>query len=94
MNTEPRRVDQVILHLAVAANTIGLGVIIALLADLQKEYDLPTAGLGLVAGAAFVTAFIGYVWLSRYADRGHAKTMLIAGTLVGALALVMAAYST
>jgi len=91
--TQPRRADQVILHLAVAANTIGLGVIIALLADLQEEYDLPTAGLGLVAGAAFVTAFIGYVWLSRYADRGHAKTMLIVGTLVGALALIMAAYA-
>ena len=91
--TEPRRTDQVILHLAVAANTVGLGVIIALLADLQEKYDLPTAGLGLVAGAAFVTAFIGYVWLSRYADRGHAKTMLIGGTLVGALALIMAAYS-
>ncbi|HSR44237.1 MAG TPA: MFS transporter [Acidimicrobiia bacterium] len=89
----PRRVDQIILHLAVAANTIGLGVIIALLADLQEAYDLPTAGLGLVAGAAFITAFIGYVWLSRYADRGHAKTMLIVGTLVGALALVLAAYA-
>jgi MFS family permease len=78
---------------AVAANTIGLGVIIALLADLQDAYDLPTAGLGLVAGIAFITAFIGYVWFSRYADRGHAKTMLIAGTLVGALALIMAAFA-
>jgi MFS family permease len=90
---EPRRIDQIILHLAVAANTVGLGVIIALLADLQDAYDLPTAGLGLVAGSAFVTAFVGYVWLSRYADRGHAKTMLVVGTLVGALALIMAAFA-
>lgn len=94
MPDQPRRVDQVILHLAVAANTIGLGVIIALLADLQTEYDLPTAGLGLVAGAAFLTAFIGYVWLSRYADRGHAKTMLVVGTLVGSMALILAAFAT
>ena len=93
LSTQPRRTDQVILHLAVAANTVGLGVIIALLADLQDTYDLPTAGLGLVAGASFVTAFIGYVWLSRYADRGYAKTMLIVGTMVGAIALVMAAYA-
>lgn len=91
--TEPRRTDQFILHVAVAANTIGLGVIIALLADLQDAYDLPTAGLGLVAGIAFITAFIGYIWFSRYADRGHAKTMLIVGSLTGALALVMAAYA-
>ncbi len=93
MTPEPRRVDQFILHVAVAANTIGLGVIIALLADLQDAYDLPTAGLGLVAGVAFITAFIGYIWFSRYADRGHAKTMLIVGSLTGALALVMAAYA-
>ena len=91
--TEPRRTDQFILHVAVAANTVGLGVIIALLADLQDAYDLPTAGLGLVAGVAFVTAFIGYIWFSRYADRGHAKAMLIAGSLAGALALIMAAYA-
>jgi len=89
----PRRTDQFILHLAVAANTVGLGVIIALLADLQDAYDLPTAGLGLVAGVSFITAFIGYIWFSRYADRGYAKTMLIVGTLTGALALVMAAYA-
>ncbi len=93
MNGEPRRADRVILHLAVAANTVGLGVILALLADLQDAYDLPTAGLGLVAAAAFITAFIGYVWLSRYADRGYAKQMLIVGTLTGALALVVAAYA-
>lgn len=93
MSTEPRRTDLIILHAAVAANTVGLGVILTLLAELQDAYRLPTAGLGLVAAAAFITAFLGFVWLSRYADRGHAKAMLIIGTLTGALALVMAAFA-
>lgn len=93
VRTEPRRIDLIILHGAVAANTIGLGVIITLLAELQDAYHLPTAGLGLVAAAAFIAAFLSFITLSRYADRGYAKTMLIVGTLGGALALVMAAYA-
>ena len=88
-----RRTDQIILHLAVAANTVGLGVVLALLADLQDAYGLPTAGLGLIAGSSFVTSFVAYLWLSRYADRGHAKIMLIVGLLVGAASLVMTAYA-
>ncbi len=72
VRTEPRRIDLIILHGAVAANTIGLGVIITLLAELQDAYHLPTAGLGLVAAAAFVAAFLSFITLSRYADRGYA----------------------
>jgi MFS family permease len=75
----------------VTANTTGLGVILALLAELQEAYSLPTAGPGLVAAAAFLTSFVGFVWFSRYADRGHAKALLIGGTLGGAAALIMAA---
>jgi MFS family permease len=91
--TAPRRIDRLILHLAVAANTIGLGVILALLADLQDAYGLPTSGLGLIAAAAFITSFVAYIALAKYADLGHAKGMLIAGSALGALALVLAAFA-
>jgi MFS family permease len=89
----PRRIDRFILHLAVAANTIGLGVILALLADLQDAYGLPTSGLGLIAAAAFITSFAAYIALAKYADLGHAKGMLVAGSALGALALVLAAFA-
>lgn len=68
-------------------------MILALLAELQEAYDLPTAGLGLVAAAAFLTSFVGFVWFSRYADRGHAKALLIGGTVAGSGALIMAAFA-
>jgi len=90
---QARAVDKVILHVAVAANTVGLGVILALLAELQDAYDLPTSGLGLIAGASFVTSFFAYLGLSRFADRGHAKAMLMAGSLVGSAALVLTAFA-
>jgi DHA1 family multidrug resistance protein-like MFS transporter len=86
-----RGFDKVILHLAVAANTVGLGVVLSLLADLQDAYDLPTGGLGLIAGSSFAAAFVAYLGLARFADRGHAKAMLMAGSLAGAVALVVMA---
>jgi len=91
--TRVRKVDKAILHMAVAANTVGLGVILALLAELQDAHGLPTSGLGLIAGSSFLAAFVAYLVLARYADRGHAKAMLVAGSLVGVAALVMTAYA-
>ncbi len=38
VSTEPRRTDVVILHGAVAANTVGLGVILTLLAEFQDAW--------------------------------------------------------
>lgn len=90
---QARAIDKTILHLAVAANTVGLGVILALLAELQDAYDLPTSGLGLIAGASFLTSFFAYLGLSRLADRGYAKAMLMAGSVVGSAALVLTAYA-
>lgn len=82
------------LHVAVAASTVGLGVILALLADLQVALDLETSSLGLVGGASFITSFFAYIGMSRYADRGYAKRMLVFGAIGSAGALVMAAYAT
>jgi MFS family permease len=88
----PRAVDWAILHVAVAANTVGLGVILSLLAEMQDAYGLPTGGLGLIAGASFATSFLAYLGLSRFADRGYAKAMLLAGSVFGSSALVLTAY--
>ncbi len=88
-----RRADQIILHLAVAANLIGFGVALALLADLQDAYGFPMSGLGLIAGSSLAAAFVSFLWLSRYADRGHAKVMMMGALLTGAAALVVTAYA-
>jgi MFS family permease len=66
-------------------------MIVALLADLQDAYRLPTWGLGVIAGVNFIAAFVAYMWLSRFADRGHAKRMLVLGALASVAALVWTA---
>jgi MFS family permease len=68
-------------------------MIVALLADLQDAYHLPTWGLGLIAGVNFVAAFIAYMWLSGFADRGYAKRMLMIGALVAMAALAWTAFA-
>lgn len=86
-----RRIDRAILLLAVASAMIGMGMITALLAELQAEYGFADWGLGLITGSSFIAAFFAYMWLSRYSDRGHARAMFILGGLVAAAGLVWVA---
>jgi len=67
--------------LLVAAVAVGIAnsVIFSLLSNLQDEYGFSDAGLGLIAGSGFVTGLIGQVLLAPLADRGHAKTLVLAG---------------
>jgi len=90
MPTSPNshRIDRAILLLAVASAMIGMGMITALLAELQSEYGFADWGLGLITGASFIAAFFAYMWLSRYSDRGYARSMFIVGGLVAATGLV------
>lgn len=82
------RIDRSILLVAVAAAMIGMGMITALLAELQSEYGFADWGLGLIMGASFIAAFFAYMWLSRYSDRGYARPMFIVGGVVAAAGLV------
>ncbi|MFN8104499.1 MAG: MFS transporter [Acidimicrobiia bacterium] len=70
------------------ALSLGYGVLFALLAQLQDAHGLPTAGLGLISGATFLTSLAAQLGLARYADRGHTKALLYGGLGAATLALV------
>jgi MFS family permease len=70
---------------------IGMGMITALLAAIQAEYGFADWGLGLIMGASFIAAFFAYMGLSRYSDRGYARSMFILGGVVAAAGLVWVA---
>ncbi|MGF1667566.1 MAG: MFS transporter [Acidimicrobiia bacterium] len=90
----PTGFDRATLLIASGIQTVGLATVLALLADLQDAYGFATWGLGLIGGIAFATSFLAYVGLSRFADQGHAKKMLIIGAVVGVVGLVWAAFGT
>lgn len=66
----------VLLMITVTGST---SVVFALLAKLQDTYRLPTWGLGLMSAAAFVAGFAVQLVAAPFADRGHARTLLLAG---------------
>jgi MFS family permease len=71
----------VVLLAVLFCNMVGVGAVFALLPDLQEEYDLPTAGLGLIGGASVLMAVAAQLSLARFADRGHTVRMLRSGLL-------------
>jgi MFS family permease len=82
-------VDVPVSLLVVSATvTIGFGAIFALLPDYQRELHFQPWGLGVAVAASFLAGFASQVALSRYADRGYGRAMLIGGVLVSIAGLL------
>ena len=82
------------LYLTAAVTMAGVSSVFALLAELEDRYGLSTQGLGFIAGASFITALITQLWLSRYADRGHARLLLRAAVLTAGAGLLWFSLAT
>lgn len=76
------------LYVVAAVTMAGVSSVFALLAELEERYDLPTSGLGWIAGSAFAAALVTQLSLARYADRGHGTVLLRAGVVASAAGLV------
>ncbi len=64
------------------------GLVFPLLADLQDAHGLPTWGLGAISALYFAGAVGGQLVLAPLADRGHARTLLLAGVGLAVAAMV------
>ena len=82
------------LYLAAAVTMAGVSSVFALLAELEERYGLSTKGLGFIAGSAFLAALVAQLWLSRYADRGHARLLLRAAVVTAGSGLLWFAAAT
>ena len=81
------------LLLATAAIGVANSVVFSLLSNLQDKYGFSDTGLGLIAGSGFLVGLIGQVLLAPFADRGHSKTLLLAGLGMAVLGSVLFALS-
>ncbi len=73
------RVPRLVLLTYVATLATGIGVIFALLAEIQDRYGFPTWSLGLLAGIPFAMTLFGNLWLAPLADRGWELRLIAAG---------------
>ena len=62
------------LYVIAAALDAGFGSIFAVLAEIKNLFGLETFWIGVIGGAGFVSSFAAQISLSRYADRGHARS--------------------
>jgi MFS family permease len=83
-----------LLCVAVALEAGGVGMLFPLLARIQAAHHLPTYGLGLMSGAYFFAALGAQLGVGRYLDGRRARPLLLAGLLLGAVALVWFALGT
>lgn len=70
-------------------------LVFSLMGNLQDEHGFSDAGLGFIAAAAFLSSFLMMVLVAPLADRGHAKSLLVVGSLLAIVAnLVFASGSS
>ena len=82
--------------LLIATASIGIAnsVVFSLLSDLQDKYHFSDAGLGLIAGSGFAVGLVGQLLLAPFADRGHAKLLLLCGLGMAVAGSVLFALSS
>lgn len=72
----------------------GYGVIFTIVDDYKNEYGLDQTDVGLVIGLGFIAGFLSQVFVAPYADRGHARTVVVVGVLVDVAGLLLMALGT
>ncbi|NQZ97829.1 MAG: MFS transporter [Myxococcales bacterium] len=74
--------------------TLGYGSVFTLLAEIRTRFGFEDWAIGWIGGAGFAAGFVAQVALSRYADRGYQRLMLVGGVLSGLLGMLGMAVAT
>ncbi|MEM9464751.1 MAG: MFS transporter [Actinomycetota bacterium] len=63
----------------------SVGMVFALLHEVQDENDLSTASIGVISAVGLFAAVVGQVGLAPLADRGRGREVMVGAMVVGAL---------
>jgi len=77
-----------------AALAAGYGVLFTIAADYRDEYGISENWIGIIIGLGFIAGFLAQITIAPYADRGHAKLLVLAGVFVNVIGLVLMAFGT
>jgi predicted MFS family arabinose efflux permease len=90
-----RRHPLTVLLVAMAVLAASNSVVFPLLPDLQDAHGLPTWGLGVISGSAFLVGLVVQLTVAGLADQGHARILLRVGLAVAVVSgLLFAAGSS
>ncbi len=83
------------LYLLLSASALGAmsyGVMFTMLDDYRDKYSIAESKLGLIVAAGFITGFIANVVIAPYADKGHAKRLVILGIVMEIIGCLIMAF--
>jgi DHA1 family tetracycline resistance protein-like MFS transporter len=72
----------------------GYGVLFTIVDDYQREYGIGSSQIGIVIGIGFLSGFFSQILFAPYADRGHARKVVVIGVLVSVAGLLLMAAGT
>ncbi len=72
----------------------GYGVLFTIVDDYKNEYGIGETAIGVVIGVGFLAGFLAQVLIAPLADRGHARTVVLAGVAVNVAGLLLMALGT
>jgi MFS family permease len=79
--------------LVLATMAMGYGALFSMLDDIRDDYGVTSTQLGAVIGMGFFAGFLAQVLIAPFADRGHARALILAGmglNIAGLLVLAAA----
>jgi MFS family permease len=72
----------------------GYGVLFTIVDDYKTEYGINETAIGLVIGIGFLAGFVSQILFAPFADRGHARLVVVLGVFVSVAGLLMMAIGT
>ena len=72
----------------------GYGVLFTIVDDYQREYGIGSSQIGIVIGIGFLAGFVSQIAFAPFADRGHARKVVVIGVLVSVAGLLLMAIGT
>lgn len=78
----------------IASLAAGYGVLFTIVDEYRDEYGIGETSIGIMIGLGFVAGFLSQLTIAPYADRGHAKRIVVIGVLVNAFGLTLMALGT
>jgi MFS family permease len=72
----------------------GYGVLFTIVDEYNTEYGIDETAIGVVIGIGFLAGFVSQIVIAPYADRGHARSVVVIGVVVSVLGLLLMAVGT
>ncbi len=72
----------------------GYGVLFTMLDDFRAEYGIGEGALGAIIAIGFFSGFLAQILIAPYADRGHARHLVLGGMLMNVAGLLLMAAAT